>query len=211
MKTKRISEGLNTSDLLKIIEAVQKCSSKNAPITNVIPNFDPDNRSQGIERWLRKVNECAIIYDWHEKQTIHYALQKLCGLAKKWYESLPTLNYSWKKWQSKMKKAFPSEENFGKLLEEMLGRKSRSDETLRDYFYDKLALLSRCDIEGRKAVDCIIYGIDDASVRNGAQALKCRQPEDLLNYLASQQPSTSKGVSRINSSSNRWKLTNHLV
>ncbi|XP_063635150.1 uncharacterized protein LOC134805882 [Cydia splendana] len=87
----------------------------------------------------------------------------------------------------------------------MLNRRSRTDETLRDYFYEKLALLSRCEIVGRKAVDCIIYGINDSSVRNGAQALKCEEPEDLLNYLASQQPSQSKDASRGPSTSNSSK------
>nr|XP_049705001.1 uncharacterized protein LOC126056363 [Helicoverpa armigera] len=201
-KVKRSSKSLTAGDLLKIITALQDGSSKNMNTTNVVPEFDPNNRSQDVERWLRKVNECAAIYNWDEKQIIHYSLQKLAGLAKKWYESLPTLNFSWQEWQCKMKKAFPSEENFGKLLEEMLNRKSRSDETLRDYFYDKLSLLSRCEISGRKAVDCIIYGIADVSVRNGAQALKCSEPEDLLNYLASQQINQTKENPRHLSSSN---------
>lgn len=154
---------------------------------NVVPEFDPDNRSQDADRWLKKVNECAVIYGWEEKQTIHYALQKLSGLAKKWYESLPTLNFTWQEWQSKIKRAFPSDVNYGKMLEEMLSRKSRTDESLRDYFYDKLILLSRCEITGQKAVDCLVYGITDSAIRNGAQAMKCTEPEDLLNYLASQQ------------------------
>lgn len=191
--------------MLKIVSALQNGPSKSIPTTNVVPEFDPNNRSQDVERWLRKVNECAIIYNWDGKQTIHYALQKLCGLAKKWYESLPSLNFSWEEWQSKLIKAFPNDENYGKLLEEMLNRKSRTDETLRDYFYDKLSLLSRCEIVGSKAVDCIIHGLTDNSIRNGAQALKCKEPEDLLNYLASQQPTQTKESFRMNSVPNPFK------
>lgn len=202
-KAKRVAGGgLTADDLMKIVAALQDGPSKNLNTNNVVPEFDPNNRSQDVERWLRKVNECAAIYNWDEKQTIHYSLQKLCGLAKKWYESLPTLNFSWQEWQYKMRKAFPTEENYGKLLEEMLSRRSCNDETLRDYFYDKLSLLSRCDIGGRKAVDCIIFGITDISVRNGAQALKCSEPEDLLNYLASQQLSQTKDSSRTSTSNN---------
>ncbi|XP_046975548.1 uncharacterized protein LOC124541665 [Vanessa cardui] len=70
----------------------------------------------------------------------------------------------------------------------MLNRTSRSDESLREYFYDKLGLLSMCEITGKKAVDCIVYGISDRSVRNGAQALDSTEPEDLLTYLSSQKP-----------------------
>lgn len=68
----------------------------------------------------------------------------------------------------------------------MLARVTRPGENLRDYFYEKLTLLSRCEIAGRKAVDCVVHGIIDLSIRNGAQALQCKEPEDLLFYLASQ-------------------------
>ncbi|XP_048487882.1 uncharacterized protein LOC119694739 [Plutella xylostella] len=193
-KKTKSTEGLTAEDLLKIISALQNNSSKNTSSTNVVPEFDPDNKSQDVQRWLKKVNECSVIYGWDEKQTIHYALQKLCGLAKRWYEALPSLDFSWEEWQAKLTKAFPNDVNYGKILEEMLNRKSRTDETLRDYFYDKLTLLSRCEIVGRKAVDCIIYGLADSAIRNGAQALKCEEPEDLLNYLASQQPSQLKDL-----------------
>lgn len=188
---------LTAENFMSILTLLQNAPSKSiAANNNVVPEFDPDNRSQDVERWLTKVNECAVIYSWDEKQVIHYALQKLRGLAKSWYESLPSLNYSWDEWQCKLKKAFPNDVNYGKLLDDMQSRKSRTDEPLRDYFYDKLSWLCRCEIFGRKAVDCIIYGITDSSIRNGAQALKCEEPEDLLNYLASQQPTQFRETMR---------------
>nr|XP_053601985.1 uncharacterized protein LOC128670385 [Plodia interpunctella] len=70
----------------------------------------------------------------------------------------------------------------------MLNRTPKQDESLREYFFDKLCLLNRCDISGKKAVDCIVYGIVDRSIRNGAQALNCSEPEDLLSFLCSQKP-----------------------
>lgn len=192
-KTRKVSSRLSTRDVLKLLSKLKGESSKNYfggnnNFNNVIPEFDPSNRTQTIDCWLRKVNECATIYGWEDKQTIHYSLQKLIGLAKKWFESLQTVKYTWDEWQRKLRKAFPSEENYGRLLEEMLTRTSRNDESLREYFYDKLGLLSRCEIHGKKAVDCIVYGISDRSVRNGAQALNSMEPEDLLNYLSSQKP-----------------------
>lgn len=204
-RSRKKEHRLTARDLKKILSALQNGSSKTTSTTNVVPEFDPNNKSQDVERWLKKVNECSLIYNWDEKQIIHYALQKLSGLAKRWYESLPSVNYSWEEWQRKLRKAFPNDINYGKLLDEMLNRKSRTDETLRDYFYDKLSLLTRCEIVGRKAVDCIIYGIGDSSVRNGAQALKCEEPEDLLNFLASQQPTQSRDLSRGPATSNAFK------
>ncbi|CAH2216071.1 jg26524, partial [Pararge aegeria aegeria] len=189
-KIRKRANKLSTKDILKLVKHVSKDPSKNSwnnnNFNNVIPEFDPSNRTQTIECWLRKVNECAVIYGWDKKQTVHFSLQKLVGLAKKWFEALSTVVFTWDEWQVKLKKAFPSEENYGRLLEEMLNRTSRSDESLREYFYDKIGLLNRCEIIGRKAVDCIVYGISDRSIRNGAQAQNSSEPEDLLNFLASQ-------------------------
>lgn len=196
-KMRKTASSFSTKDILKLIKTCSgenSRSSFNNNLNNVIPEFDPSNRAQTIESWLRKVNECAVIYNWDEKQVVHFSLQKLVGLAKRWFEALPTVIYTWSEWQEKLRKAFPSEENYGRLLEEMLSRTSRNDESLRDYFYDKLGLLNRCEITGKKAVDCIIHGISDRSIRNGAQALNSSEPEDLLNFLSSQKP-----VSFINS------------
>lgn len=191
-KKRKKSAGWSTKNVLKLLNSVQNESKSkthglsNNNFNNVVPEFDPSSKSQSIDSWVRKVNECASIYEWDQKQTIHFALQKLAGLAKKWFEALPSVIFSWTEWQTKLKKAFPNEQNYGRLLEEMLVRTSRHNENLREYFYDKLTLINQCGISGRKAVDCIIHGIVDKSVRNSAQALQCEEPEDLLNFLSSQ-------------------------
>lgn len=194
--TRRIhktSRRLTTEKVLQLLATLKGDSSKNSTLSNsslnnVVPEYDPANRAQTMESWLRKVNECGVIYSWDEKQIIHFSLQKLVGSAKRWFEVLPTVVYSWSEWQAKLRKAFPSEENYGRLLEEMLCRTSRNDESLREYFYDKLRLLNQCEIGGKKAVDCIVHGISDRAIKNGAQALNCSEPEDLLSFLCSQRP-----------------------
>lgn len=153
-----------------------------------MPEFDPENRNQNIEVWLHKVNEYARIYKWEDRQTSHYATQKLAGTAKSWLLSLPSLDFTWTEWQSKLRRVFPVDDNFAVILEEMFARKTKPDESLRIYFYDKLMLLNRCEITGKKAVDCLIHGITDASLRGSAQALRCHEPEDLLKYFMLQQP-----------------------
>lgn len=182
--------GWSTKEVLDMFNTFQKHKGKdifnNNLVNNVIPEFDPSSKTQNMDCWLRKVNECSVIYEWNERQTIHFALQKLSGQAKKWYGALPSVVFSWSEWQDKLLKAFPDEQNYGRLLEEMLARTTRGSESLREYFYDKLTLLNRCEIRGKKAVDCIIHGILDKSIRNSAQTLTCREPEDLLNFLSSQ-------------------------
>lgn len=145
----------------------QETRLNNNNYNNIIPEFDPTKGSQTIECWLRKVNECSTVYGWNDKQKIHFSLQKLVCLAKKWFEALPTVVFTWEEWQIKLEKAFPSGQSYGRLLEEMLSRTSRSDEHLRDYFYEKLTLLTKCEIEGRKAVKCFVYGITDMTIRSG--------------------------------------------
>lgn len=186
--------GLSANEVLKLISLVQNDKDKstrlnNNQLNNVIPEFDPSSKSQSVDSWIKKVNECTSIYEWDERQTIHFALQKLTGLARKWFEALPSVVYNWNEWQMKLRRAFPNEQNYGRLLEEMLARTTRPNENLREYFYEKLTLLNRCEIVGRKAVDCVIHGITDKSVRNGAQALNCEEPEDLLSYLSFQRVS----------------------
>jgi hypothetical protein len=153
--------------------------------TNAVLEFDPANKEQTIDSWIKKVEECSTLYKWSETQLIHYALPKLGGVAKVWYQGLPSLSHTWLEWKEKLTKTFPTVQNYAQLLHEMLDRKVRHNETLETYFYHKNNLLNRCDITGKRAVDCIIYGLDDKGVRLGAQAGKFNEPEDLLSYLKS--------------------------
>ncbi|CAH2101046.1 unnamed protein product [Euphydryas editha] len=123
--------------------------------------------------WLHKVNECAVIYDWTDRQTIHFALHKLTGLAKKWYEGLPTVLYSWEQWQNKLKVAFPSHQNYGQLLTNMLAKRAKFNDCLEEYYYEKIVLINRC----------------------GAEAAQFDCPDQLLPYL--------KNIKNSNSFNNR--------
>lgn len=171
----------------QLVQALQMVGNSSNPDRlsnlNTIPEFDPSRKQQTIVMWLHKVNECAVIYNWTDKQTAHFALPKLKGQAQKWYEGLPTVLYSWQEWQEKLKLAFPSDENYGQLLTTMLSKRARFSNSLEDYYYEKIVLLNRCGIGGKRAVDCVVFGIDDRSVRLGAEAARFGSPEQLLPYL----------------------------
>ncbi|XP_063635182.1 uncharacterized protein LOC134805922 [Cydia splendana] len=179
---------IDATDFINALTGRSKPIFSMQQMLNAIPEFDPDSRAQNIDIWLRKVNECALIYEWTDRQTSHCATQRLRGTAKSWYNSQPSLDFSCIEWQQKLRRAFPVDDNFALLLEEMFGRKTDPEESLRSYFYDKLMLLNRCGITGKKAVDCLIHGITNTSLRNSATALKCQEPEDLLHYFVLQQP-----------------------
>lgn len=149
----------------------------------MIPSFNPSQKTQSIKSWLKKVNETATIYRWSDAQTIFYALPKLSGLARRWYEGLPSVKLSWKAWQRKLLRCFPDDRNYADRLIEMLSRKSRREESLEEYFYDKSKLVSSCNIVGKDAVDCIIHGIFDHNVKLNAQGANFKSPTKLLKYL----------------------------
>ena len=163
-KSRSRSPTYSTNDLVKILKSLKGGSdsqpdtqptstSKRIDHKNILPDFDPSSKNQRINVWLRKVNECAAVYGWDEKTTTHFALQKLQGLAKVWYEGLESILFTWPEWQEKLLSAFPSEQNYGQTLEDMLKRKSRYNEPIDLYYYEKLALLNLCEITGKRAVD----------------------------------------------------------
>lgn len=67
----------------------------------------------------------------------------------------------------------------------MLERKSRKEESLEEYYYDKVTLINSCKITGKDAVDCVIHGIYDNNIRSNAQGSNFPNLTDLLKYLRS--------------------------
>lgn len=84
---------------------------------------------------------------------------------------------------TELKAAFPSHENYGQLLTSMLTKRARFGDDLEDNFHDKVVLLNRCDITGKRAIDCIIFGIEDRGDRLGAEAAQFDTHDKLLCYL----------------------------
>lgn len=166
---------------------------------NILPEFNPSLNNQRIDIWLNKVNECASVYGWDDKTIVHFAMQKLQGLAKSWYESLNTILYTWPQWQEKLLSAFPHGQNYGQSLEDMLRRKSRYNEPIEVYFYEKLGLLNQCDITGKRATECIIHGITDKTTKSSAIASRCEDSDQLLKFLMSQKESSFNAEQRSNS------------
>ncbi|XP_045494224.1 uncharacterized protein LOC123693263 [Colias croceus] len=188
---------LDTNGILdKFLNILNKVKSSDKPTLtfniNVIPEFDPMSKEQTVLTWLTKVEECAEIYGWDEKAIIHYALPKLTGVAKTWYQGLPSLLHTWTEWKRKLIESFPCREDYAELLTEMLAKRAKYGESLENYYYSKVNLLNRCKIYGRQAVDCILYGIEDRAVKVGAQAAQFSEPEQVLKYLRTVKVGQSK-------------------
>lgn len=179
------SDTLKLIDLVKALTGNRPEGNKFPMLGNVIPEFDPMVKGQTVQMWLNKVDECARLYSWGDDQVIHYALPKLSGVAKTWYQALPTMSFSWAEWKVKLVESFPCSDDYAELLTEMLSKRVKFNESLELYYYDKINLLNRCEIWGKRAVDCLLYGIEDRSLRLGAKAVNCQEPEQVLKYFQS--------------------------
>ncbi|KOB73763.1 Exocyst complex component 6B, partial [Operophtera brumata] len=143
-----------------------------------------DERIVHHDKEIEKLfNEIALTVNWTDQQVVDYAVSKLAGSAKSWHEGVSS-NLSWHKWQKKLEAAFPLKENYGKLLFDMLSKTAKIGDSLDDYYCDKIALLNKCSIRGERAVECIIFGIEDEAVRTKAEAEVADDPDKLLAFLA---------------------------
>lgn len=193
-KNNAFVKNVSLKDVMDLIKSLPSSTSQNhfSMNVNAVPEFDPACKEQTIDTWISKVEECSKLYQWSEIQLIHYALPKLGGVAKIWYQGLPSINNTWSEWKDKLTKTFPNVQDYSRLLHEMLDRKVKHNESLEAYFYHKTNLLNRCKIFGKDAVDCIIDGLEDRGMRLGAQAANYSEPEHILAYFKSIKMEDSK-------------------
>lgn len=153
--------------------------------STIVPSFNPEEPQQSIVRWCQRIDELKVLYGWNDEVTVYNAMAKLEGLASRWYHSLPTIQYTWEQWKEELKKAFPAKRDYFQGLEKMMQRVKRRDESFISYYYEKVALLNECRIQGADAVSCIIGGISDGTIQTAARANDYQEPETLLNFLRS--------------------------
>lgn len=127
------------NNFLDVLTNVKGQATNKLSLSNVIPEFDPLSKDQTIVTWLTKVEECADIYDWDEREIIHFALPKLTGVVKQWYQSQSTVLYTWTEWKRKLIESFPCRQDYAELLSEMLAKRVRYGESLEQYYYTKIS------------------------------------------------------------------------
>lgn len=110
---------------------------------------------------------------------------RLVGMAKTWYHGLLNYNLTWEEWKALIKRCFPDHTNYATLLRTMLNRRKLDTEPMTTYYFGKMELLRSCEISGKQAVSCLIYGIDDSVIQNSARAGRYHTPEALCEeYLS---------------------------
>lgn len=135
---------------------------------DMIPPFNPTTSKITIERWLAAVEELRGVFGWSERLTIYYAMRKLEGTAHHWYRFQPNFALTWQQWKEKLQHAFATTKRFRHLMEKLVARRKRNDETYEKYFIDVKGILNSAKITGQAAIDTIIDGINDPNVRTTA-------------------------------------------
>lgn len=152
----------------------------------LIPEFDPSDSTQGIDDWLRRVNDCAAMYLWDEVTKMYLALGKLRGTARIWYNGLKTTQFTWSQWENMLKDMFPNKITFGKLFYEAATYQVRSGQDLNEYCFLKLAKLNKLNLNltQEQIVDCILEGIRDPQMKITIRAGRCSTFVELSEYVS---------------------------
>lgn len=150
-----------------------------------IPEFNPENENLSAAKWLEKINQLKAINNWDDITTIYYMQTRFAGMAQNWYHSLTTYPSSWTEWMALITKSFPDHVDYATVLRKMLGRIKEKNETMTNYYFSKMELMRTCQITGRNAVSCLIDGIVNVTIQNGARAGRYVTPESLYEeYLS---------------------------
>lgn len=154
---------------------------------DLLPEFTPGNPNLTCEKWIQKIDQLATVHNWSDSVIIYHMVSRLTGLAKNWYHNLDPSSYDlkWEKWKELLLTTFPDHQDFATTLRKMVAREKEERETWAQYYFGKLSLLQACKISGKDAVSCLIDGIKDPTLRNGAIAGRYKSPEQLYTeYLS---------------------------
>lgn len=135
-----------------------------------IPEFTHGNPNLSSSKWIEKIEQLGAINNWDEPTTIFYMQTRLGGLARRWYDNLPSYQLTWTEGTELILKAFPDLQDFATLLRKVVNRCKVPTESWERYYFVKIKLLNACEISGKKGVSCIINGINDSSIQASAKA-----------------------------------------
>ncbi|KAJ8953297.1 hypothetical protein NQ314_007376 [Rhamnusium bicolor] len=150
-----------------------------------IPEFCPGNPNLSSSKWIEKIEQLASVNHWDEPTMIFHMQSRLTGLARKWYDNLQTYQLSWDEWKELLLETFPEHQDFAVSLRKLMNRHKQETESWEQYYFDKMELIGACEIDGKKAVSCLIDGIRDTSIQAGARAGRYVTPGSLYaEYLS---------------------------
>ncbi|KAJ8914430.1 hypothetical protein NQ315_017526 [Exocentrus adspersus] len=133
----------------------------------VLPEFDPVKGDISINQWIEKIEEYGEVYDWDDVAIKHYALSKLCGVAKSWRDSLPARSSrTWLEWCELLREDFPCEKSELSLRLDAQKYKRRMNQDIVEYFYEKLSRCNKAKMSDAETIEWIVDGLDNVKFRD---------------------------------------------
>ena len=122
------------------------------------PIFDDRQESPTIEEYIFRFERCAKANLWRDSDKVDQIYHYLRGNAEKCYEDVLRSNPSikWPELKNVFEERFTKRFGRGVALERMLQREQGYQESFRNYFYDKMALIRQIDNE-MKIEDKLMY------------------------------------------------------
>lgn len=109
------------------------------------------------------MDDLSAMYGWNERQTSCFALTRLEGVVKTWYDGLGTVQKSWSQWKTELKKAFPVAIRLQRRHQQMESRKRNKGEFIEQYFY-KVQLARLCKLPDQQIVEYVITRLNDEAL-----------------------------------------------
>lgn len=148
----------------------------------VLPVFDPVKDEIDVNQWIDKIEEYGTIYNWDDVTIKHFALSKLCGVARSWRDSLPASgDRSWEDWCQLLRENFPCERSELTIRLEAQNYKRKSNQNVIEYFYEKLARCNRANMSNAESIEWIVDGLNNVKFREYLGPLRrYSKPSELL-------------------------------
>lgn len=145
---------------------------------DIVPPFDPDDKTLTVTGWLQKLDQLGEIHHWTDYHKTSFMQQKLRGSARNWFNRLDDYRKTWPEWKTALTRAFPRCTDYATVLEELVARRKKFGETMTRYYHDKLALIQQCRLDDEAAISCLIKGLP-LELQANARAFQCTTPDEL--------------------------------
>jgi hypothetical protein len=155
-------------------------------VSGVLPEFNPVSPTMAIDKWIDKIEEFAILYDWDDVAVQHFALTKLTGVAKTWRDSLPRADRTWLDWVKLLKDNFPTTtvEDVIQLKLDAQNFSRKNGQNMIKYFYEKIAKCNRANMSDAEVIQWVVRGLGNVRYRDYLGPLiKYQRPTELLPHL----------------------------
>ncbi|XP_029163451.1 uncharacterized protein LOC114934906 [Nylanderia fulva] len=148
-------------------------------------NFRSGTDEENVHIWSQRVDRVAQVHHASEDVVLLAASSKLTKLAKQWYEMQSGhVLESWYELKQAMIKMFDRRVSFTAAMQKIEARKwNPAKESFDQYSIDKLTLIHRLDLPSTDAINLIIGGIPQHSLRATALALTTQSVDKFLEAM----------------------------